>query len=218
MTTTVPAQNQAPEQNTPVKKPFQGFRKLYHVLASSFFPLTYLYLPFHMEEGTCRMFLLMVAGVSFLVSFLLDVLRLMDKGFNSKFMRFFSLLVRDSEEKRLNGSTFLCLAFFLVMLFFPARIAIASMFFLSLGDAAAELCGRYFGRTRIFGKSWEGTGAFFLVAFGIAFSLWHSWPIALIGALAGALIELFSFDWDDNFTVPIGSAAVIWLVSRFLGI
>jgi glycerol-3-phosphate acyltransferase PlsY len=200
-----------------IKKPFQGFRKLYHVLASSLFPLFYLYLPFQMDGTTCRLFLLGATGACFLFSFLLDILRLMDKEFNSRFMKLFSLLIRDSEEQRLNGTTFLCLAFFLVILLFPARIAITSMFFLSLGDAAAELWGKNFGRIKLFGKSLEGTGAFFLVSLGIAFALWHSWPVALAGALAGALIELLSFEWDDNITVPVGSALVLWLVTLFMG-
>jgi acyl phosphate:glycerol-3-phosphate acyltransferase len=202
----------------PMNKPFQGFRKLYHVLASSLFPLVYLYQPFQMDEPNCRLLLLFATGASFSVSFLLDVLRLMDKEFNSRFMKLFSLLIRDSEEKRLNGSTFLCLAFFLVILLFPARIAITAMFFLSLGDASAELWGRYFGRIKLFGKSLEGSSAFFLVAFGIAFALWHSWPVALISALAGTLIELLSFEWDDNFTVPLGSAFVLWLVTLSMGL
>jgi acyl phosphate:glycerol-3-phosphate acyltransferase len=200
-----------------VDKPFQGFRKLFHVLASSIFPLAYLYLPAQMEGITCRLLLLGVTGACFSASFLLDVFRLLDKNFNSWFMKLFSLLIRDSEEKRLNGTTFLCLAFFLVILLFPAKIAITSMFFLSLGDAAAELWGKNFGRIKLFGKSLEGTGAFFLVAIGIAFSLWHSWPVALISAAAGALIELLSFEWDDNITVPLGSALVLWLVNLFMG-
>lgn len=200
-----------------MKKPFQGFRKLYHVLASSLIPLAYLYFPLQMDAEKCRLLLLFVAGACFLVSALIDVFRLLDKEFNSWFMKLFCLLIREIEEKRFNGSTFICLSFFLVILFFPARIAITSMFFLSLGDAAAELWGKNFGRIKIFDKSLEGTTAFFLVAFGIAFALWHSWPMALIGALAGALIELMSFEWDDNFTVPVGSAVILWLATFFIG-
>lgn len=194
------------------KKPFMGFRKLYHVLGSSFFPLAYLYLPFEINNMNCRLLLLFATGACFLTSCLLDILRLSNREFNSKFMKIFSLLIRDSEAKRLNGSTFLCLAFFLVIFFFPARIAITAMLFLSLGDPAAELWGKNFGKAKIFSKSLEGTAAFFLVAFGIAFALWHNWLIALIGALAGALVELFSFEWDDNLTVPIGSAIALWLI------
>lgn len=129
-------------EKRPIKaKTFQGFRKIYHVLASSLFPLAYLYLPFHMTSTAAKQTLLIVSGLFFLVSFLLDFFRLQDKEFNSKFMRFFSALIRHSEENRFNGSTYLLLAFFLVIFFSSRMVAIAAMLFLSLGDAAAELGG-----------------------------------------------------------------------------
>jgi dolichol kinase len=55
----------------------------------------------------------------------------------------------------------------------------------------------------------EGTTAFFLVAFIIAYVLLDDWRIALLGAMAGAFVELFSFEVDDNLTVPIGSALAL---------
>jgi dolichol kinase len=195
----------------PTQKVFQGLRKFYHVLASSVFPLLYLYPPFSLDETGSRRLLLGLLAAGFTVSFLLDVLRLAHKPFNSRFMRFFSLVVRQSEENRFNGSTFLCLAFFVVIFFFSRKVAVTAMLFLSLGDAAAELGGRYFGRLRIFQRSAEGTAAFFLVAFLTALVLWGNWRFALLGAAAGALVELFSFELDDNLTVPIGSALVLWL-------
>jgi glycerol-3-phosphate acyltransferase PlsY len=190
-------------------KTFQGFRKMYHVLASSMFPLAYLYPPFHWSASECRKWLLIVSGACFLVSFILDFLRLRDHKFNSWFMGIFSEFIRRTETNKFNGSTFLCLAFFIVVFCFSRNVAITAMFFLSLGDAAAELGGKNFGRLKIYGKSLEGTLAFFLVAFLIAYVLFENWQIACIGALAGALVELFSFDLDDNLTVPIGSALAL---------
>ena len=190
-------------------KVFMGFRKIYHVLAASLFPLCYLYPPLGLGYPQTRLLLLWVSGVCFGVSFLLDLLRLRDKKFNSKFMRFFSALIRQTEETRFNGSTFLCLAFFVVIFFFFRKVAITAMFFLSLGDTAAELGGKYFGRFKIFHRSAEGTAAFFLVAFLIALALLEDWRIALVGAAAGALVELLSFELDDNLTVPIGSALAL---------
>jgi dolichol kinase len=190
-------------------KTFQGFRKMYHVLASSLFPLAYLYPPFHWSASECRKWLLIVSGACFLVSFILDFLRLRDHEFNSWFMGIFSEFIRRTETNKFNGSTFLCLAFFIVVFCFSRNVAITAMFFLSLGDAAAELGGKNFGRLKIYGKSLEGTIAFFLVAFLIAYVLFENWQIAVIGALTGALVELFSFDLDDNLTVPIGSALAL---------
>src|ERR1035441_9472959 len=143
-------------------KTFQGLRKMYHVLASSLFPLAYLYPPFHWAAPETRKWLLIVSGSCFLVSFILDFLRLRDHKFNSWFMEIFSEFIRRTETNKFNGSTFLCLAFFLVIFLFSRNVSITAMFFLSLGDAAAELGGKNFGRLRIYGKSLEGTLAFFL--------------------------------------------------------
>ena len=49
------------------------------------------------------------------------------------------------------------------------------------------------------------------MAFFIAFWVFEDWRIALLGAVAGALVELFSFEIDDNLTVPIGSALALAL-------
>jgi glycerol-3-phosphate acyltransferase PlsY len=196
-------------------KTFQGFRKMYHVLASSLFPLIYLYPLFHMSLGETKKWLLIVSGSCFLISFLFDFMRLRDHRFNSQFMKFFSAFIRRTETNRFNGSTFLCGAFFFVILIFSRNIAITAMLFLSLGDAAAELGGKNFGRIKIFQRSMEGTTAFFFVAFPIAFALFGDWRIALWGAFAGAMVELFSFEVDDNLTVPIGSALALALALVF---
>ncbi len=196
-------------------KTFQGFRKMYHVLASSLFPLAYLYPPLHMGMSETKKWLLIVSGICFVISFFFDFLRLNNHQFNSQFMQFFSAFIRRTEVDHFNGSTFLCFAFFVVMLLFSRPIAIAAMFFLSLGDAAAELSGKNFGRVKIFQRSFEGTLGFFFVAFLTAFALFFDWRIAVLGAIAGALVELFSFEVDDNLTVPIGSALALSLMVSF---
>jgi dolichol kinase len=191
------------------KKPFQGFRKVFHVLASSTFPLFYLYTPFQLSHSQTRLILLWFSAGFFLGSLILDLFRMVDRRFNSQFMAQFAFLIRKTESNRLNGSTFLLLAFFIVIYFFSRPVAITAMLFLSLGDAAAELGGKNFGRLKIFERSLEGSLSFFLVAFVVAFSLLGDIRVAVLGALAGTLVELFSFEWDDNLTVPIGSAVAI---------
>jgi acyl phosphate:glycerol-3-phosphate acyltransferase len=193
-------------------KTFQGLRKMYHVLASSLFPLAYLYQPFGMSLPQTKKWLLIVSGGCFLISFLFDFMRLRDHKFNSQFIKVFSAFIRRTETNRYNGSTFLCFAFFVVIFLFSRYIAITAMLFLSLGDAAAELGGKNFGRLKIFSRSMEGTTAFFLVAFLIAYAFFEDWRIAVLGAFAGAMVELFSFEIDDNLTVPIGSAVALCLV------
>lgn len=197
------------------RKPFLALRKAYHVAASSLVPLLYWNPPFGWDTAAARQHLLEAVGGAFLFFFVLDWFRLRDGEFNHRVMRWFSTLLRHTEKDRFNGATFLTLAFFLVIFLFPRPVAVAAMLFLSLGDAAAELCGRHFGRLKVLGRSLEGTLAFFLVSFAVAWTLLDDWRVAFVGALAGSLVELFSFKVDDNLTVPLGSAAALYAAFLF---
>jgi dolichol kinase len=201
--------NPIPTSQANESKPFQAFRKGFHVLASSALPLFYWYHPFILTDSRAR---LVVAGVSatmFVAFFLLDTFRLRDKEFNSKVMKAFSFLIRHTEERRYTGATHLSFAFFVVTWFFPREVAVTAMLFLSLGDTAAEMGGKYFGKNKIFRRSVEGSLAFFLVAFPLAVAILGDWRVAFLSALAGTLVELYSFEVDDNLTVPIGSAVAM---------
>ena len=88
---------------------------------------------------------------------------------------------------------------------------------LGLADPAAALVGRRIGRTRLVnGRSLEGTVAFIVVGTMVGLligSYFHDltgsalWIISLSAAVCGAIAELFSRRIDDNFTIPLASAA-----------
>jgi len=201
-------------QTTPVSKPFLGMRKVFHVFTSSAIPLFYWFLPFFDTAREGRAFILIVLSSAFVLFFLFDGLRLLFPPLNRYVMRYFSLLIRQSEEKRFTGATFTCLSFLIVVFFFSREIAVTAMLFLSLGDTAAEIAGKNWGRKKYFGRSLEGMVGFFIAAFPLAWLVLQDWRVAFLGAVTGALIEFFSFRIDDNLTVPALSAASIWLISR----
>ncbi len=109
----------------------------------------------------------------------------------------------------------MAVAFFLALLIFPRTIAVAAMLYNSLGDAAAALVGRRWGRHRVhWGKSWEGAGAAFIVNLGIGLLLPGIAPIpAIVGAVAGAAIEFAPLPLDDNLRVTLGAGLALWLVA-----
>ncbi len=193
-------------------KPFLWFRKLYHVLNSSMVPVYYWWNPFDLPLATVRLHVLIALAAAFLFFITFDLLRLNVRSFNDWILARFSFIIRQAEAKRLTGATYMCPAFFAVTWFFDWRIAVASMLFISIGDTAAEVAGRFFGRHKIerFHKSWEGTFGFFLATFPIAWILLGDWRVAAVGAAVGALTELVTTVLDDNFTVPIGSALALW--------
>ena len=96
------------------------------------------------------------------------------------------------------------------------------------GDAVAALVGIPFGKHKVHlkftdgKKSWEGTAAMFLVSLicGLAvfllycrFPFWKSLFPIFIGAIVGAVTELFSPSEYDTVTVPAAILAVLLLFS-----
>jgi dolichol kinase len=96
-----------------------------------------------------------------------------------------------------------------------------------VADPAAGIVGRRLGRIRLRARrSLEGTLAFLAagtLAALASLTVFHAipWPerlmVALVGAAAGALAELFTTRLDDNLTIPLtvaGAAAATELALR----
>jgi uncharacterized protein (TIGR00297 family) len=119
-----------------------------------------------------------------------------------------------------------------LILAFPARLDIAAAAWgvLGVGDGAATLVGRRWGRHRLGwnpDKSAEGLLAFVLA--GGAAAVFLAWwtapaitprpPIAftlaapILAAVAAGLVETIPVTLDDNISVPAAAGAVMWLCS-----
>ncbi len=115
-------------------------------------------------------------------------------------------------------------------------IAVVAVMAWGLGDAAAALVGKTFGRRRIIhpliqgAKTYEGTLAMFVVA-GMAIFLTmliyagQSWQVSMLAAIlvapAGAIVELFSNRGMDTMTVPLAVAFLVTILMSslaFLGV
>ena len=204
------------QENKKESKQFQGTRKLFHVLSSSFIPLVYWFSPDFITEHQARTYLIALLSCSLLFSFIFDLTRLLSPGINAFLMKHFSLLIRQTEEHRFTGATFLCFSFLVTILFFPREISVAAMLFLSLGDTMAEIAGKNWGRRKFHGRSLEGMVGFFLMSLPVAWLTLGDWRVSLLGAAAGASIEFFSFHVDDNLSVPFLSALSIWFTLHYL--
>ena len=120
----------------------------------------------------------------------------------------------------------------LLILAFPTRldIAAAAWGILAIGDGAATLAGRRWGRHRLSwnpDKSLEGLLAFAVAggAAAVFFAWWTAPAITpppptafilaapMIAALAAGLVETVPVALDDNVSVPATAGAVLWLGS-----
>jgi dolichol kinase len=141
-----------------------------------------------------------------------DVLRHFHPGLASLFKRFFfGKVLREEEKPTLMGSTYFLFSTILTLLLFPKPIAIASLLILILSDTAAALVGMAIGRTRIFGKTLEGSAAFFLVSLLIVW-LYPNLPrfSGTLAALGGTVIELLPIRLNDNLSIPLVTGAIMF--------
>jgi dolichol kinase len=110
---------------------------------------------------------------------------------------------------RFNGATWVLLTSTLLVALFEPTIAAAAIAIGLLGDAAAAIVGRRFGRMHI-GKSdktIEGSMAFLLVAAPLIWIVPNlTLPVGLAGVVAGVVVESLHLPINDNFSVPMASA------------
>lgn len=176
-------------------------RKAIHLSALSI-PVGYYFL----DAGLGRAILALLTALSFLI----DVVRLNQPRIRTFFFIFFGRLVRDHERHNLLGATYLLLSSLICVHAFPKPIAVAALAFLIVGDSAAALVGRAFGRVRIFDKSLEGSLACLVACLAIGALIPElGWTRTLLGALTATLIELIPVPLDDNLRIPLASGFVM---------
>ena len=153
-----------------------------------------------------------------------EAVRLIVPAVNVRILVLLGAFFKPRERRSPTAATYLALASLLVLFLFGREIAALALLFTALGDPAAGIVGTRYGRLRIRmlgrrlgAKSVEGTLAFFAAAAAVALGLWVAgvygtlWP-ALAGAAVAALVEFLPIPVEDNVTVPLASAAAMWLL------
>ena len=180
-------------------------RKSVH-LSSISIPVLYNWIP----SETFSKWLVLGATSIFLGT---DLLKLRNRRFYRLFMSVLGRLLRVHETRELVGSTYVMLAATATIFCFSKPVAMAAMGFLVLGDTAAALFGKTYGRLRYLGKSVEGSLACFLACMVVAALVpGLSLEVGLAGAAVATIAELVPVPVDDNFRIPFASATVMELM------
>lgn len=121
--------------------------------------------------------------------------------------------LRQREQRALISVHALTGAALFLALVAPVGIAVTAVAYLVVGDAAAALVGRKLGRHRLGRKSLEGSLACFVACLLVGAVVLQGPPRAIAGgALAATIAEALPAGLDDNWTVPLVSAAVLALL------
>lgn len=141
----------------------------------------------------------------------LDWIRLRSRAANTVFFRWFSALASPREARGVASSTWFLLGALCLLLIAPARWFPPAMLVLALADPAASVVGRLWGRHGLGKGSWEGTGAFYLVAVAVLVPF-VGLQAALVAAAVVAAFEVMPTGIDDNLTVPLATALAFWML------
>ncbi|MBW3571101.1 MAG: phosphatidate cytidylyltransferase [Gemmatimonadetes bacterium] len=190
-------------------------RKAIHV-ASAAVPLLVWLLP----RPAAIALLVPVAAVAVAI----DLARHRIRPFRYHFLRHTRTMLRPHERRGLAGATWMAVAYAAAVVLFPRPVAVAAMLFNGLGDAAAALVGKRWGRHRTrWGKSWEGFGAGLATDLAVGVGMWMLAPAAVplaaavFAALVAAAVEFAPLPLDDNLSITLAGGAAIVAASALIG-
>ena len=161
--------------------------------------------------------MLLIVGSLAGIAITVELVKWLYPPFGELFFRLFKPILRTHERKgAITGATYFIVSTLLCIIFFETHLAIVCIFFMVLGDTAAALIGKKWGRTKLIGKkSLEGSTACFTICAMISL-FWLNPIVGLIGALVATLAELLPLRINDNLTVPLISGTVMHFMLKFL--
>lgn len=198
-----------------VAVPTVVFRKILHIiLLGSIFVLTYSFKTWWVSGIAVFIFMVIVFPILVLAERIPG----------------YSELLTERKSGEIKRSLIIVFSMFAVLIFVcwgllgEKYLVLASVFAWGLGDAAAALIGKRFGKNYIKGrmvdgnKTFEGTLAMFVVSFISVMVVllanspvvWYGYvPIAAATAAVTAIVELYTKNGMDTLTCPLAAAAIM---------
>ena len=166
-----------------------------------------------------KSYIYIVILVLFLLSIaiFIEYLRNIKSKFSLIFHKYTKNLMRKNEvEGNITGATWYLLSVFIVVSIFPKKIAILAIIFLAVGDTVAAIAGKSLPYIKYKNKSVFGS----FIAFMSILFITHLFgykifdPLVLFGALSAVIIELMPIRVNDNFSIPVFSSIIMFMISR----
>lgn len=139
------------------------------------------------------------------------------------YMRYFKIMLREHEydrsKFRINGASWVLFSAIFCIILFPKFIAIFGLLMLSFADSTSALAGRLWGKKQYApNRSYVGTAVFFIVGIVVLifspkyFGGMTEYLIAFLTVIATTAADALNLPVDDNFTIPVASCVVMFLL------
>lgn len=212
----------AEDIHVPALRPTNYFRNLLHIGTACFSLCVVAAIP---STAVISIITLVCA----VIAWSLETTRRIYPEWNDKLMAALGRFAHPHEAHRVNSSTWYTTALFLLALTGSKPLCIVGVTVLGAGDPIAALIGRRFGKVKLInGRTLEGSMSFVFAATIVAFfCLAIGFPglgtgnaliVAAFASVVGAMTELASRRVDDNFSIPVFSAAAAALAFTLLGL
>lgn len=209
----------------PILKPRNYARNIFHVANGLIGAAIYTVIP---ERST----VLRIALIYFSVMAVLEITRRFSRRWNAILVdKVFGSIARPVEAHRVNAGSWYGLAMVLIVFSFSPAACVAAVLVLGVGDPAAALIGKRWGKHKLRGqKTLEGAIGF-AVSATIATTAFlvltqqpavqrgdtvHTFGFALlvsvVTSVVGAVVEVLSDRIEDNLSIPVMCAAVASLL------
>ena len=150
-------------------------------------------------------------------------------AFNDRMMSALGRVSHAHEEHSVTSATWYATSLMILGLVNSVPPAIVGVAALGAGDPFAAIIGRKWGRTKTMnGRSLEGSIAFAVAAFAVTYPILsflvptatpvQAAALAGAGAVVGAISEMMCRRVDDNFAIPLWSAAAAGVAALATGL
>ena len=184
------------------------FRKSIHVL-SAMIPLSHIYV--FKEKIDMILFLSLMLIFCFFIENARN-----NPQTNKVFKKYLFFMMRNFEKKgSITGATWVFVGSLLSIIIVPSPFCIIALFFLSVGDTFAAIIGIKYPYFKIGEKTLSGSIACFIACLGVGltFNKIIDIEILIFGALVASIVELISFNINDNVSIPLVSGCAMYMVS-----
>lgn len=209
------------ENLTATRSSLQLPRRMVHMGMGVFIALVYHFFLTHERA-------IYILGTCACLVYIIDQIRTSYPEYMSKFDVIFKHIFRAEEQLKESAGVPYIMALLLTILSFPKPIALVAILTLAVADPLSAIFGIRFGKHKWgAGKSVQGSAAFFISTLTISTivllhftdAYWgRVFLLTFVSSLVISAFELVPLRIDDNLTIPLFTAFIIWILGALIGI